>query len=323
MTNGAGIITTLIHETENGAIDRAVEKIFDSELVALPTETVYGLAADALNDVAVKKIYHAKGRPSHNPLICHVSNNAMAQRYVRVTPLAKLLMDSFWPGPLTIVLPQIPENGIAPTVSAGLETLAVRCPAANTTREIISKLDRPIAAPSANISGKLSPTTAQDVLNDFDGKIPLIIDGGATKVGIESTIVAVHDNQIKLLRPGMVTADDIVHATSVPVRDYEGTQIVAPGQLQSHYAPNAAVLLNQENTGEHFFIGFGDTTGDLNLSPNGDLAEAAHNLFQHLRSADKHTEGSIALASIPNSGIGIAINDRLKRASAPRDESST
>lgn len=310
--------TLVVSASQNGAIDLAVEKLIDGELVAVPTETVYGLAADALNDEAVKKIYAAKGRPSHNPLICHVSNITMAKRYVVLNPVAEKLMNTFWPGPLTFVLPQLPQTAIAPTVSAGLNTLAVRCPRHPIARAIIETIDRPIAAPSANPSGKLSPTCAQDVLDAFDGKIALIIDGDIADVGIESTIIAVSNQTITLLRPGSITADNIADITNMVVSDYQGTEITAPGQLASHYAPNADVLLNQQNTKAHFYIGFGDMKGDLNLSSDGNLAEAAKNLFHTLRVADKHAKNTIAIAPIPNEGIGIAINDRLKRAAAPR-----
>lgn len=319
MADDAIMKTTLMPVSQDGAIDCAVEKIVDSQLVAIPTETVYGLAADALNDKAVQKIYTTKGRPSHNPLICHVFDAAMAARYVHITPLAHKLMNVFWPGPLTLVLEQIPDNGISTTVSAGLPTLAVRCPKTELTRSLIKALDRPIAAPSANRSGRLSPTSAEDVWDDFNGLIPLILDNGPAGIGIESTIVSVEENTITLLRPGSVTSDDLVAATGVAVHDYEGTQIIAPGQLSSHYAPNADVLLNQTKKGSHYYIGFGNLDGDLNLSESGDLSEAAQNLFAFLRIADEKSGGTIAIAPIPNEGVGIAINDRLNRAAAPRE----
>lgn len=311
--------THVIADHENGAIDRAVEQLISGELVALPTETVYGLAADALNDAAVHKIYNTKGRPSNNPLICHVSDGNMAERFVEVNETAHILMQTYWPGPLTLVLPQVSHSGLPGKVSAGLDTLAVRCPKTKITRNIISQLSRPIAAPSANPSGKLSPTCAADVVEGLDGKIPLIIDGGTTAVGIESTIIGVQGQKLTLLRPGSITVDEISETTGLKVYDRDQNTITAPGQLVSHYAPNAPVKLgvNKCETGD-FFIGFGTQNGKLNLSPDGDLAEAAKNLFAMLRSADKQANGAIAVAPIPMKGIGIAINDRLRRAAAPR-----
>ncbi|NVJ98301.1 MAG: threonylcarbamoyl-AMP synthase [Alphaproteobacteria bacterium] len=312
--------TQVISEQQNGAVSAAVQQLSAGNLVAVPTETVYGLAADATESSAVQQIYAVKGRPSFNPLISHVADASMAKQYVKISPLAAKLMKIFWPGPLTIVLTALEDSGIAPEVSAGLDTLAVRCPAKETTRAIIAKLGRPIAAPSANPSGKLSPTTADDVLAGLRGKIPLIIDGGDTPVGIESTIIGVRDDKLYLLRPGTITSDDIADATGQPVLDRDETEISAPGQLLSHYAPNASVRLNatRKQQGE-ILIGFGDIAGDLNLSASGDLSESAHNLFKILRKADSKSE-RIAVAPIPDRGIGIAINDRLRRAAAPRTE---
>ena len=312
--------TSMVSASQDGAIARAVEKLMIGDVVAVPTETVYGLAADAINEKAVQKIYDIKDRPSYNPLICHVSGPAMATRYIMVSATAKKLMDMFWPGPLTIVSARRPACKIADTVSAGLTTLAVRCPDNKTTRAIIGTLDRPIAAPSANISGKLSSTTADGVYKSLSGKIPLIIDDGQAHVGVESTIVAVDEDQITLLRPGTVSADEISDCTSRPVHDRDTSVITAPGQTNSHYAPNAKLLLNCDQPNGHVFIGYAgiERDKDLNLSPEGDLAEAAYNLFEFLRKADDLTSDTIAVAPIPNKGIGIAINDRLARAAAPR-----
>lgn len=314
--------TSIVSASQDGAIALAVEKLLSGEVIGLPTETVYGLAADAHNERAVENIYKIKGRPSFNPLICHVTGHEMAARYVEVSQTTEKLMELFWPGPLTIVSPAIPNSLISKAVSAGLNTLAVRCPEHKTTRNIIKALDRPIAAPSANPSGKLSPTTADSVLSALDSKISLIIDGGQTDVGIESTIVALSGEKITLLRPGSISADDISGATDLPVYDRDTSFITAPGQLASHYAPNATVELNCTQPNNSAFIGFGgiEAEKDLNLSPSGDLAEAAHNLFELLRKADARSRGTISVAPIPNSGIGIAINDRLKRSAAPRDE---
>lgn len=311
--------TTMISANENGAIALAVEKLMAGDLVAVPTETVYGLAADATNEHAVQQIYTRKGRPDHNPLICHVSSRAMAETLVTIPKSADALIDRFWPGPLTLVLKRRPDAIIAPSVTAGLNTLAVRMPATTVTRDIIAKLDRPIAAPSANLSGKLSPTSAADVADAFEGIVPVIIDGGATDIGIESTIIGVEADQITLLRPGSISAEMISEVSGLPVLQSTGSKIVAPGQLASHYAPSSAVLVNQRREPGIFFLGFGANDGDLNLSPKGNLDEAAHNLFALLRRADSLTDGPIAVAPIPHVGVGIAINDRLARAAAPRN----
>lgn len=313
--------TLMVSASQDGAIALAVEKLLSGEVIGVPTETVYGLAADAYNEKAIEKIYQIKHRPSFNPLICHVSSHEMAERYIEVSSSAKKLMSMFWPGPLTIVSAAKPNQKIATAVSAGLDTLAVRCPKNETTRAIIEKLDRPIAAPSANPSGKLSPTTANSVLAALAGKISLVIDDGQTEVGIESTIIAVDGEKITLLRPGSVSADDISNCTGQLVHDRDTSVISAPGQLKSHYAPTANVMLNCSQPNFATFIGFAKLEGDksLNLSPSGDLAEAAHNLFEFLRKADAISDGMIAVAPIPNKGIGIAINDRLQRAAAPRN----
>jgi len=311
--------TQVLSAREDGAIIRAVELLVAGSLVAVPTETVYGLAADALNDVAVANIYAAKGRPPNNPLICHVATIPMAERYVVVPDIAKHLMQQYWPGPLTFVLPKREDCPIANTVSAGLDTLAVRCPDCDITRGIIAALDKPIAAPSANPSGALSPTCAADVLAGLAGKIPLIIDGGSTDVGIESTIIGITNDQLTLLRPGSIAADEITAYSGQAVYDRSDDVITAPGQLKSHYAPNAPVRLNvvQKQAGE-ILIGFGDVESDLNLSPDANLEEAAHNLFALLRRADSEGATTIAVSPVPMKGIGIAINDRLARAAAPR-----
>jgi len=302
------------------SVAMAVAHLRDGRLVAVPTETVYGLAANALDNVAVQHIYTTKGRPSNNPLICHVANAEMAERYVTVCPLAKELMTKFWPGPLTLVLPYKTDSGVSKSVTAGLTTLAVRCPDSSITLDIIKSLNKPVAAPSANPSGKLSPTTAQDVAEYLAHKIPLILDGGQTTVGIESTIVSVQDDCITLLRPGSITSDEITEHTGQPVYDRNSTEITAPGQLLSHYAPKAKVRLNATNASKNeILIGFGEVSGTFNLSETGNLTEAAHNLFAYLRKADDEHIKTIAVAPIPAKGIGIAINDRLNRAAAPRN----
>jgi len=308
-----------------GAMDHALHLLGSGALVAVPTETVYGLAADATNENAVQSIYRAKGRPSYNPLICHVASVEMAARFARLDATARLLCDHFWPGPLTLVLPLKPDFGLAAAVTAGLESVAVRMPASEAVRSLIARLDRPVAAPSANPSGKLSPTSAEDVATGLGDQIPLILDGGQTEIGIESTIVGLTGAAATLLRPGSVTADDIYQETGLRLLDCvpvsaKADTISAPGQLDSHYAPNAQLRLNarDKRPGE-VLIGFGDISGDISLSPSGDLGEAAQNLFSLLRQADRLSPSSIAVAPIPNSGTGLAINDRLARAAAPRD----
>ena len=311
---------------DNSAIvEDAVASLDAGFPVAIPTETVYGLACDATNSESVKRVYSAKGRPSHNPLIIHVSDRDMAERYVRIPALADRLMQHFWPGPLTFVLPQTPDNGISPEVSAGLDTLAVRCPAHSAAREIIGAFNRPVAAPSANPSGKLSPVTAHDVDSGLGDRIPLIIDGGKTDVGIESTIISIEDDTLRLLRPGSITAEDITVLAGVPVLGRDNTKkITAPGQLASHYAPDAQLLINCDTPAGDVHIGFGIGACAFNLSPQGSLAEAANNLFSTLRTADMQARGgTISVAPIPNHSIGIAINDRLRRAAAPRPQKDT
>jgi len=312
--------TQVLLSQEDGAIEEAVERLIAGELVAVPTETVYGLAANALNETSVAKIFAVKGRPSHNPLICHVADIAMAERYVHVSEPAKILMQHYWPGPLTVVLPKRDDCQIADAASAGLKTLAVRSPDNAATLRLIAALDRAIAAPSANPSGKLSPTCAADVLAGLGGKIPLILDGGSTSIGIESTIISVTGTHITLLRPGTILADDISETSGLPVFDRDNETITAPGQLTSHYAPNTTIRLNATASKDgEYHIGFGEIEGDLSLSASGDLTEAAHNLFTVMRVADAKQATCIAVAPIPNKGIGFAINDRLLRAAAPRD----
>ncbi len=313
------MITQVVSFKDKPAIARASAILEAGNLVAAATETVYGLAADATNDIAVKKIYKVKGRPSNNPLICHVCDVSMADSIVHINETAKHLMEKFWPGPLTFVLPKREPTQIAATVSAGLPTIAVRCPKHPAMQNLIQALNRPIAAPSANPSGKLSPTSAQDVVSGLQGKIELVIDGGRTDLGIESTIISIDQyNTIKLLRPGTITADEIAEAAGQEILDNNDHHITAPGQLSSHYAPNAQIRLDAtvKQEGE-YLIGFGNIMGDRNLSDHANLAEAARNLFQTIRIADREAD-KIAIAPIPMVGIGIAINDRIKRAAAPR-----
>lgn len=317
MTGQTEASTTRILPADAAGIAEAVAYLRAGEPVALPTETVYGLAADATNGEAVARIYEAKGRPSFNPLIAHVSGLSMARRLVRVPPAALDLMARFWPGPLTLVLPLKADAGIASLVTAGLSTLAVRCPDHPVPQSVIAALGRPIAAPSANASGRISPTRAAHVQESLGGRIPLILDGGPCRAGVESTIVAVDDDgRVTLLRPGAIPAEQL----GVPVEGRDGDAINAPGQLASHYAPAQPVRLNAVTAEPHeFHIGFGAVTGDISLSPTGDLTEAAARLFDTLHVAQTSGRAGIAVAPIPTHGLGAAINDRLKRAAAPRD----
>lgn len=317
---------TILASSE-AAIKKAVSYLDQGELVALPTETVYGLAADATNGKAVANIFATKGRPQFNPLIAHVSSMNMATRFVEIDDLSKKLMEVFWPGPLTFVLPLKEGNTIHPLTSAGLKTLAVRNPI-GIFAEIVERLGRPVAAPSANISGRLSSTSAQDVADMFGNKIPLIVDGGATPVGVESTIIKVSGNHIYLLRPGGLAAEEIEKVSNIKLeRVDQRAAIEAPGMLKSHYAPNAFVRLNaREVKNGEALLAFGKqhiehedrAVAILNLSEKGNLQEAASNLFHYLKELDRKDVTCIAVEPIPLSGLGEAINDRLERAAAPR-----
>jgi len=301
-------------------IEKAAEILAKGGLVACPTETVFGLGADASDDFAVAKIYEAKGRPSFNPLIVHVSDVGMAKRLVEWNDQADHLARAFWPGPLTLVLPMRTDAGVSKLVSAGLPTVAIRVPRHPIAQSMLRAFGGPVAAPSANLSGKISPTRADHVLNGLDGRIDAIVTQGHSENGVESTILHFDPNPT-ILRPGTITAADISSVLGQPVARLEhADNIIAPGQMTSHYAPRAAVRLNANDwhAGEKR-LGFGDVTCDLNLSPTGDLVEAAANLFDMLHQIDDMDGDRIAVSPIPNHGIGIAINDRLSRAAAPRD----
>lgn len=317
---------TILPASDN-AILAAVSYLDRGELVVLPTETVYGLAADATNGTAVANIFATKGRPQFNPLIAHVSGMDMAAEIVEIDELSKKLMQTFWPGPLTFVLPMKQQNAVHPLTSAGLATLAVRNPV-GIFSEIVKKLGRPVAAPSANISGRLSNTSAQDVADMFGDKIPLIIDGGATQIGVESTIIKVSGEQIFLLRPGGLAAEEIEKLCDCHLeRIDQRAAIEAPGMLKSHYAPHAPVRLNAVEVKNHeALLAFGPqkvgheerAIAILNLSEKANLAEAAANLFHYLKELDRKDVKCIAVEPIPSHGLGEAINDRLQRAAAPR-----
>jgi L-threonylcarbamoyladenylate synthase len=308
------------------AIAQAAELIRAGRLVAFPTETVYGLGADATNARAVGDIYAAKGRPSINPLIVHVRGLDEARGLAHFPPLAERLARAFWPGPLTLVLQRLPHSGLADLVSAGLDSVALRAPDNAIAQALLKASGRPIAAPSANRSGRLSPTQAADVAGDLAGSAALILDGGRTVHGLESTVLAVDDGGGTLLRPGAVTAEAIEAVIGgPPARVLDGGERpTSPGQLESHYAPNARIRLGatEVRPGEAL-LAFGPvvpaTDGPLvNLSPAGDLVEAAANLFAALRALDATGAAVIAVTAIPEHGLGEAINDRLRRAAAPR-----
>lgn len=291
---------------------------------AFATETVYGLGGDATNADAVLKIYQTKGRPRFNPLIVHCADRKMAKRLVAFDPVAKRLAKAFWPGPLTLVLPLRAKAGIADIVTAGLDTLAVRVPATESARALIKALGRPIAAPSANPSGKLSPTRAEQVRQAFAGKVP-VLDGGPCVAGVESTIIAFDNGEAIQLRAGALARSDIEKRLGHRLASAGPHHAVtAPGMLRSHYAPISRLRLNAgvPEPGEAY-LGFGPipdyAVPTRNLSPDGDLVEAARNLFSALDDLDRVGLARIAVAPIPNHGLGEAINDRLRRAAAPRD----
>ncbi|KAF0129130.1 MAG: tRNA threonylcarbamoyladenosine biosynthesis protein [Xanthobacteraceae bacterium] len=293
-------------------------------LVAFPTETVYGLGADATDGRAVAGIYEAKGRPSFNPLIAHVATVEEALALGRFNDAASRLARAFWPGPLTLVVPMAEGAGVSDLTRAGLDTVGLRVPSHPVAQAILQAAGRPIAAPSANRSGHVSPTTAAHVLADLDGRIDAVVDGGPTEVGVESTIVACLDGPPVLLRPGGVPRAAIEAVIGHPLAATASEATMAPGMLASHYAPKAGIRLDAATVepGEAL-LAFGldvptGATTMLNLSPSGDLVEAAANLFGHLRVLDASGAGRIAVMPIPEQGLGEAIRDRLARAAAPR-----
>ena len=298
--------------TDAHEITRAARILRDGGLVAVPTETVYGLAARADNDEAVSRIYSAKGRPDFNPLIVHVASLELARKLADFSDVAEKLAAEHWPGPLTLVLPRRRDAGLAEAVTAGLETVAIRMPSHAVMRALLEESGLPIAAPSANRSGFISPTSTAHVLASLDGRIDAVIDGGMCEKGLESTIAAVRaDGSVVVLRPG-----PILLAASAA----DGKNIEAPGQLASHYAPGKPVrLMASEVAPDEFLIGFGDLAGDCSLSEKGDLTEAASRLYACLHDGALSAKPRIAVAAIPEVGVGIAINDRLRRAATPPD----
>jgi L-threonylcarbamoyladenylate synthase len=324
-------IVTRVVAAKPEAIADAARCLASGGLVAFPTETVYGLGADASNGVAVARLYAAKGRPSFNPLIAHVYDLAAARRLAFFDPAAEQLAEAFWPGPLTLVLRKRANGPMAELATAGLDSIAVRVPAHDVARGLLNEVGRPVVAPSANRSGHLSPTTAQHVLADLGGRIDLIVDGGATAVGVESTIVACLDEPL-LLRPGGLPREDIERVLArklaeAPAGALDPEAPLAPGLLASHYAPRTKLRLGATDVrpGEAL-LAFGPTLPPgaevsqmvVNLSQSGDLVEAASNLFSGLRTLDAANVASIAVMPVPADGLGEAINDRLSRAAAPR-----
>lgn len=305
-------------------LTRAAELLRAGALVALPTETVYGLAGDARNDRAVAAIFEAKGRPQFNPLIVHVGALAEAEAIAEFSPQARAIAAAFWPGPLTLVLPVRAGAGISELVTAGHDTVAIRMPEHPVARALLTEFGGPLAAPSANPSGKISPTTARHVLDGLGGRIAAVIDGGPCAVGVELTILSL--DPPRMLRPGGLPAEVLEEALGAPLELGGNAEAPnAPGQLSSHYAPGAAVRLGAHEVGtDEVWIGFGPgcAGADLSLSPTEDLVEAAANLFSALRAADQlaaeRGARGIAVAPIPEHGLGRAINDRLRRAAAPR-----
>lgn len=319
--NNEVFMMTRIFEASKDNIIKASEYIKNGRLVAFPTETVYGLGANAFDAKAVAGIFEAKGRPSFNPLISHITEAEMMKEYVKTDERAIFLANKFWPGPLTFVLERKDENPALDLVCAGLKTMTVRCPNHPIALELIQKSGVPIAAPSANRSQTISPTTAEAVFESLGDRVDMILDGGQCEVGLESTIIDLTTPRAFLLRAGGITKEQLEEALNekVFISDGNPNKPTSPGQLLKHYAPAKRLRINVRKPDEdEFFIAFG--TGfereDLNLSPSGDMREAAANLFSFMRLADKNTKYSkLAMAPIPEYGIGLAINDRIRRAS--------
>ncbi|GGH17060.1 threonylcarbamoyl-AMP synthase [Alsobacter metallidurans] len=331
MNDTASTRRTARLQPDEAGLARAAALLRDGGLVAFPTETVYGLGADATDGRAVAGIYAAKERPSFNPLIAHVPDLAAAQREGVFGADALALARAFWPGPLTLVVPKAPTCSVADLATAGLDSVALRVPAHAIANALLRLVGRPVAAPSANRSGRVSPTAAEHVLEDLDGRIDAVVSGGPTEVGVESTIVSCLDGKVTLLRPGGVARDAIETALGRGLDEAVFSEAdhapVAPGMLASHYAPKAAVRLAAQaiRPGEAALLfgpsspqGAAGAAATANLSPSGDLAEAAANLFAMLRRLDGSGAATIAAAPIPDRGLGEAINDRLRRAAAPR-----
>jgi L-threonylcarbamoyladenylate synthase len=323
-----GLTTEILPASEAATAQAAARTLAQGGLVAFPTETVYGLGADAANPIAIARLYQAKGRPSFNPLIATVFDLEAAQRIGRLNATALRLAEAFWPGPLTLVLPKTNGCPVADLATAGLDTVAVRVPAHQVTRQILRAFGEAVVAPSANLSGHVSPTTAAHVRSDLEGRIDLIVDGGPVEVGVESTIVGCFEAP-QLLRPGGLPREAIERVLGYPLKqaDADTGQPRAPGMLASHYAPRSRVRLNAERieAGEALLAfgpemppGTDNAAAVMNLSPRRDLAEAAANLFGYLRALDARGARAIVVMSIPDEGLGEAINDRLRRAAVER-----
>ncbi len=311
--------------TSGDPIISAAKLLSEGKLVAFPTETVYGLGADATNDQAVAGIFAAKGRPRFNPLIVHFANTEAAAQEVVFDVRAERLAERFWPGPLSLVLQRNPETRISLLCSAGLDTQAVRLPDHPVAKALLASCGCPVAGPSANASGRISPTSAEDVRASLGGRVDLILDGGACPVGLESTVLDLSSERARLLRPGAVTLEELSEELDEIVVGQDQGPLRSPGQLTSHYAPERPVLLDAKTVdADQALLAFGPVPlpgagKTLNLSESGDLKEAAANLFAHLRALDSSAYRSIAVMPIPETGLGIAINDRLRRAAAPRN----
>jgi len=313
---------TLLLAANDEGLNEAARLLREGGLVAFPTETVYGLGADATNGKAVAGIYEAKGRPSFNPLIVHAASLEQAETYGLFDERARTVARAFWPGPLTLVLPVRKEAGLSSLALAGLETVGLRVPAHPLARAMIARSGKPIAGPSANRSGHVSPTSAAHVMADLAGRIDAVLDGGPCPVGVESSILDLTGATPRLLRPGGLATDQL-DALIGPVERFKGQEIIAPGMMASHYAPKAKVRLDALALEEgEALLGFGpdmpQAALSLNLSPSGDLSEAAANLFAYLRALDDQGAASIAVAPIPAHGLGEAIRDRLQRAAAEK-----
>ena len=318
-------MTTNIKKYSGKVIQQAYEILSNGELLAIPSETVYGLGADATSDSAISKIYKLKKRPHINPLILHVSNIKMVEQFTETNPLFYLLSNYFWPGPLTMILNQKKNNNISELATSNLSSVAVRLPDNKIFQNIIEKFNNPIAAPSANISGHISPTNPYHVYEDFGEEIKLIIDGGQSEKGVESTVIDIRSNDIIILRHGPITQKMLENRVDCKIKKKgSNKKILSPGQMFKHYSPSKKLIINSIKPKKNCsFLGFSNIMPDekfdgiaLNLSIGGDLNEAASNLFKMLRFLDKTDTQEIVVAPIPNKDIGFAINDKLKRASS-------
>ena len=325
-------LTTPILPAGEAAVTAAARCLAEGGLVGFPTETVYGLGADATNPTAIARLYQAKGRPAFNPLIAHVGDIGAGTRIARFDATAIALAEAFWPGPLTLVLPKTGDCAVADLATAGLDSIAIRVPSHPLARQILRAFGGPVVAPSANLSGHVSPTTAAHVQSDLAGRINLIVDGGPVAVGVESTIIGCFDAPM-LLRPGGLPRGEIERLLGRPLmqppEDPQGdySQPLAPGMLASHYAPRTKVRLNADSIeagetllafGAHRVPGMDTATATMNLSSTGDLAQAATHLFGYLRALDARGARAIAVMPVPHHGLGEAINDRLRRAAVGR-----